>query len=152
MDQCTSPFDSLQIWRRTAEREKWRLAMWAWLLPLFPPCDVRSHRTHKFRILILFFVCFFLILSLLFHRCLPQSLSHFAQTECVRSYFKIHTHRLSAGYKRVPECVCVWILFPRCHDAHHWLVLGKETLSVKKLLIAFRSPAASNDGGDDGDT
>jgi hypothetical protein len=25
-------------------------------------------------------------------------------------------------------------------------------LSVKKLLIAFRSPAASNDGGDDGDT
>jgi hypothetical protein len=31
-------------------------------------------------------------------------------------------------------------------------VLGKETLSVKKLLIAFRSPAASNDGGDDGDT
>jgi len=73
--------------RYEGTEEKWRLAMWAWLLPLFPPCDVRSHHTHKFRILILFyFILFHLNFSSLSSS--PQSLSHFAQTMCLRSYVK----------------------------------------------------------------
>lgn len=142
VDQCTSPFDSLQIWRRTEEREKWRLAMWAWLLPLFPPCDVRSHHTHKFRILILFFVCFFLILSLFFHRCLPQSLSHFAQTECVRSYFKIHTHRLSAGFKGGSGvCVCL-DSFPSLPRRTPLASAGQRNVECKEIIDRF--PFASS--------
>lgn len=126
-------------------REKWRLAMWAWLLPLFPPCDVRSHHTHKFRILILFFFVFFFFLFYLFF-FIVVSLNLFLilrrRSVCVHILKYIHTDCL-LGIRGVPECVCVWILFPRRHDAHHRSVLGKETLSVKKLLIAFRSPAAS---------